>query len=152
MIPSLSKSACALGVGQRRLAHYNSSLSFLSLQAIADVPTDRGAYTSFPLPIISLCAILIENEAIGKNLAFSDQCLKTCRNSTKISGSFETFFSIWICIFYKKNTNCKKFQKIRREKFRITVAQVFRKNLNSKKISKKFQKILNTDILKNCRK
>ena len=70
------------------------SLSLLSLQANADVPTDRGAYGSFPLPIISLCAKLMENEAIGKNLAFSDQCLKTCRNSTKILGNFGTFFSI----------------------------------------------------------
>ena len=94
----------------------------------------------------------MENEAIGKNLPFSGQCIKTCRNSTKISGSVETFFSICIYIIYKKNTNCKKFQKIFREKFRITVAQVFRKNPKTKKIFKKFQKILNTDIVKNCRK
>ena len=111
MIPSLSKSACALGVGQRRLAHYNSSLSFLSLQAVADVPTDRGAYTSFPLPIISLCAILIENEAIGKNLAFSDQCLKTCRNSTKISGNFETFFQFEFVFIRKKILIVRNFKK-----------------------------------------
>ena len=78
----------------RDASHSSTALSLSSLQAIADVPTYRGAYTSFPLRIISLCAILIENEAIGKSLAFSDQCLKTCRNSTKISGNFETLFSI----------------------------------------------------------
>ena len=55
-------------------------------------------------------------------------------------------------VFFTKKNNCKKFQKICREKFRITVAKVFRKNPNSKKVSKKFQKILKTDILKNCRK
>ena len=142
--------AHALWALDRHAWHTTTALSLSRLQAIADVPTDRGAYTSFPLPIIFLCVILMENEAIGKNLSFPDQCLKTFRNSTKISGSIETFFPIWICIFYKKNTNCKKFQKICREKFRITVAQVFRKNPNSKKISKKFQKILKTDILKNC--
>ena len=61
------------------------------------------------------------------------------------------FFQCEFVFFYKKN-KCKKFQKICKEKFRITVAQVFRKNPSSNKISKKFQKILKTDILKNCRK
>ena len=49
------------------------------------------------------------------------------------------FFQVEFVFFTKKNTNCKKFQKVCREKFR---AQVFRKYPNSKKISKKFQKIL----------
>ena len=42
----------------------NQSINLSSLQSIADVSTDRGAYTSFPLPIIFLCVILMENEAI----------------------------------------------------------------------------------------
>ena len=61
----------------------------------------------------------MENEAIGKNLPFSDQCLKTCRNSTEISGNFETFFFNLNLYFLQNNTNCKKFQKICREKFRV---------------------------------